>query len=74
VDANAIATEIFGPAAIASTNTIILGALSATTGWIRLESILEAAKKKFSGPVLNRNEKAIQMGFERTKVVEGGAK
>lgn len=74
VDANAIAAEIFGPAAIASTNTIMLGALSAATGWIRLESILEAAKKKFRGPVLERNEKAIQKGYEDTKVVQGGAK
>ena len=74
VDANAIAAEIFGPAAIASTNTIMLGAFSAATGWIRLESILESAKKKFRGPVLNRNEKAIQLGFERTRVMEGGAK
>lgn len=74
VDANAIATEIFGPAAIASTNTIMLGALSATTGWIRLESILEAVKKKFRGPVLAKNEIAIQMGYERTMVVKGGAR
>jgi len=73
VDANAIATEVFGPAAIASTNTIMLGAFAATTAWIRLESILEAVKKKFRGGVLERNQKAIQLGYERTRVVEGGA-
>lgn len=72
VDANAIATEVFGTAAIASTNTIMLGAFSATTAWIRLESILEAAKKKFRGGVLERNQKAIQLGYEKTRVVEGG--
>ncbi len=74
VDANAIATEVFGPVAIASTNTIMLGAFSATTGLIRLESILEAVKKKFRNGVLDRNQKAIQLGYERTQVEKGGAK
>lgn len=72
VDANAIAAEIFGPAAIASTNTIMLGALSAATGWLRPESILKALRKKFAGSTLARNEEAVRQGFAKTKVVEGG--
>jgi Pyruvate/2-oxoacid:ferredoxin oxidoreductase gamma subunit len=73
VDANAIAAEVFGPSAIASTNTVMLGALAAATGWFGVESVLKAAGKKFKGPVQAMNERAIQLGYEKTRVVRGGA-
>lgn len=70
VDATAIAIEELG---VAITNTAILGAFVKTTGMIKLGSILEAMREKFSGKVGERNAKAAERAFKEVKItgVEG---
>jgi putative selenate reductase YgfK subunit len=68
VDANKIADTIFGSMAIPFTNFAMLGAFAATTGWVGLESIIEASKSKFTGNAAKNNEKATRMAYELTTV------
>lgn len=67
VDATGIAVELFGPSAIPITNTIMLGAFSATTGWVCLKSLLDPVRETFPGALGEKNVSAVRMGFERTK-------
>ncbi|MFH0738365.1 MAG: 2-oxoacid:acceptor oxidoreductase family protein [Candidatus Omnitrophota bacterium] len=48
-------------------NTTLLGAYAAATGEIRLEDLLEAIKKRFSGKVLEGNLQAAKEGFDFIK-------
>jgi len=68
VDANKIADTIFGSMAIPFTNFAMLGAFAATTGWIGLESIIEASQSKFTGKAAMNNERATRMAYEMTRV------
>lgn len=68
VDATHISAEVFGPATIPITNTVMLGAFASATGWIGLESILRALEGKFSGKVLERNVEAIHRAYDRVSV------
>jgi len=49
-------------------NTCLLGALAATTGWVKLESILESLKDYFSGKVLERNIRSTERGYGEVRV------
>ena len=69
VDANQIADSIFGSMAIPFTNFAMLGAFAATTGWVELNSIIEASYYKFSGKTAKNNEKSTRMAYEATKVL-----
>ena len=69
VDANQIADSIFGSMAIPFTNFAMLGAFAATTGWVGLNSIIEASYSKFSGKTAKNNEKSTRMAYEATKVI-----
>lgn len=68
VDATGIAVEIFGQTAIPITNTAMLGAICAATGWVKLDSLLTPIKEIFSGEIRDKNIKAVKMGYERVKV------
>jgi len=68
VDGNGISMEIFGPRAIAITNTCILGALSAATGWVKLESLFDPIKERFPQKIAEANLRAAKLGYERVKV------
>jgi len=68
VDATGIAVGLFGPSAIPITNTIMLGAFSAATGWVRLESLFDPVREAFPGALGEKNVTAVRMGFDRTKV------
>ena len=72
VDANRIADSIFGSMAIPFTNFAMLGAFAATTGWVGLNSIIEASYSKFSGRTAKNNEMSIGMAYEATKVISTG--
>lgn len=69
VDANRIADDIFGSMAIPFTNFAMLGAFAATTGWVGLDSIVEASYSKFSGKTAKNNEKSTRAAFVATKVI-----
>jgi len=70
VDATGISIELFGERAIPITNTTMLGALSRTTGWVKLESLFEPIKKAFPGKIGESNVLAARLGYERVKLME----
>jgi 2-oxoisovalerate ferredoxin oxidoreductase gamma subunit len=71
VDATGIAlAEIGRPI----TNTVMLGALLHTTGWVTLDSIFEAFQGYFTGRVLEGNITCVRRGFQETEIVRFGAK
>ena len=68
VDANQIADDIFGSMAIPFTNFAMLGAFAAATGWVGLDSIVEASYSKFTGNTAKNNEKSTRAAFAATRV------
>ncbi len=71
VDATKITEAIFGQMEIPHTNMAMLGAFSAVTNWVSIDSIAKAIRKKFDGDIAERNEKAARLAFEATKVKKG---
>ena len=69
VDANQIADDIFGSMAIPFTNFAMLGAFAAATGWVGLDSIVEASYSKFTGNTAKNNEKSTRAAFKATQVM-----
>jgi len=64
VDATQIALDMLGKPVV---NTAMLGAFSKATGLVRLESIKSAVKERFEGELGEKNVKAIELAYERTK-------
>lgn len=65
VDATNIALKTLG---LPITNTAILGALSAATNWVKLESVLNAIKKRFPEKLITKNVEATKLAFEQTRI------
>jgi 2-oxoacid:acceptor oxidoreductase gamma subunit (pyruvate/2-ketoisovalerate family) len=65
VDATKIAIEEIG---IPAFNTCMLGAFAAATGWVKLESILLALEKNFSGELLKKNMKTVKRGYQEVMI------
>ena len=64
VPANKIAQEVMGrPLG----NTVLLGAFSAVTNELKLESLIEAVKRKFSGKTTEQNTELVKRGYEFIK-------
>lgn len=61
VDATKIAMDVIG---VPIVNTILLGAFSAATGEVAVESIQEAVKERFAGKVGDKNAEAIRIAYE----------
>lgn len=68
VDATAISAELFGKRPIPITNTIMLGAVSRATGWVRFESLEEPIRRMFPGRTGELNIEACRRGYERVRV------
>ena len=51
-------------------NTCLLGALAAASGWLKLESILEALPNYLSGDILQRNLKSAERGYKEVEVIK----
>jgi 2-oxoacid:acceptor oxidoreductase gamma subunit (pyruvate/2-ketoisovalerate family) len=49
-------------------NTCLIGALAATTGWLKLESILKALPEYFSGKILEMNNRTVERGYNEVEV------
>lgn len=61
VPANDIATETIGrPLG----NTAMLGAYAAATGQIKIDSLVEALKHRFSGKAADQNIQAVKKGYD----------
>lgn len=71
VNANAIASEIFGSYSITSTNTIMLGALIATTQILDISSVIKSIEMKFANELLDKNVNAIREGYSKTQLLRG---
>jgi len=67
VDAISISMEILGSPI---TNSCMLGAFVATTGWLKLDSVLESIKETWSGEMGEKNLRAAEAGYQKTKVFE----
>jgi 2-oxoacid:acceptor oxidoreductase gamma subunit (pyruvate/2-ketoisovalerate family) len=67
VDATHIAVEEIGRDI---PNTCLLGALAAASGWLKLESILDALPGYLSGDILQRNLKSAERGYREVEVIK----
>jgi 2-oxoacid:acceptor oxidoreductase gamma subunit (pyruvate/2-ketoisovalerate family) len=67
IDATKIALEEIGRDAV---NTCLLGAFSATTGWLNIESLLNSFESYFSKNSLDQNIRCAQRGYEEVKAVQ----
>ena len=68
VDATRIAMDLFGKTAIPITNTAMLGAFTATTRLIKINSIVKAMGETFRGATAEKNQRAAQIAYEKTKI------
>lgn len=64
IDATKIAMDIIGKPIV---NTVLLGAFSAATEDVNVESIKKAVKERFPGVVGEKNAEAIQKAFDYIK-------
>jgi pyruvate ferredoxin oxidoreductase gamma subunit len=67
VDAIRISLDILGSPI---TNSCMLGAFVATTGWIGLDSVLQSIKETWPGEMGEKNLRAAEAGYQRTKVLQ----
>jgi len=65
VDATGLAEGILGRPI---PNTVMLGAFSRMTGLLKLESVTEAIRKRFSGDLAERNIEAAKAGYDSVTV------
>jgi 2-oxoacid:acceptor oxidoreductase gamma subunit (pyruvate/2-ketoisovalerate family) len=65
VDAIRISLEILGSPI---TNSCMLGAFVATTGWVGLDSVLASIKETWPGEIGEKNLRAAEVGYQRTKI------
>jgi 2-oxoacid:acceptor oxidoreductase gamma subunit (pyruvate/2-ketoisovalerate family) len=49
-------------------NTCLIGALAKTTGWVRLESVLQGLAEYLEGDMLKRNIRNAERGFHEVEV------
>jgi pyruvate ferredoxin oxidoreductase gamma subunit len=63
IDATGIAMEHVGRPI---PNAVLLGSFAALTGVIKIESVIEAIKTKFSGAIAEKNINAAKAAYEKT--------
>ena len=51
-----------------ATNTCLIGAFAATTGWVGLDSLLSALEEFWSGKALEGNRQCARRGYEEVRV------
>ena len=67
VDATKIAVEYLG---VPITNTPMMGAFAAVTGWVTLESILQSFEQYLAPKLVERNQKAARAAYDAVQVRE----
>jgi 2-oxoacid:acceptor oxidoreductase gamma subunit (pyruvate/2-ketoisovalerate family) len=65
INATKIALDVIGAPV---TNTSILGAFAATTGWIKLSSVLGGIERVLPRDLIALNKKVAELCYEQTKV------
>jgi len=69
VPATSIAVDLgLSVAGLPVPNTVMVGALIRTTGLATLDSAKKAIRELIKGKFLQVNEKAVELGYERTKI------
>ena len=69
VDATDVSIKSFGQTAMPITNTAMLGALSKTTGLVKLDSLNVAISHRFSGKIAEGNRAAVKLAYDQTEIV-----
>jgi len=64
VDATVIALEVIGKPFV---NTPMIGALVGVTDIVKLDSLIEAVKERFSGEIAKKNVDAVKKTYEKIK-------
>jgi pyruvate ferredoxin oxidoreductase gamma subunit len=64
VDATSIALEVIGKPFV---NTPMIGALVGATDIVRLESVIEAIRERFSGVIAEKNIEAVRRTYEKIR-------
>jgi 2-oxoglutarate ferredoxin oxidoreductase subunit gamma len=72
VEATRIAEEEFQDRVVA--NMIMLGAMAALTGWVRLEALEKALNSQISARALENSKSALKRGFELGRKMAGAKK
>jgi len=72
VEATRIAEEEFQDRVVA--NMIMLGAMAALTGWVRLEALEKALNSQISARALENSKAALKRGFELGQKMAGAKK
>ena len=67
VQATKVAIDILGDAI---TNTAMLGAFAATTGWVSLHSVLVGIEKVIPSRIASRNMKAAEVSYQKTQIYQ----
>jgi 2-oxoisovalerate ferredoxin oxidoreductase gamma subunit len=70
LDASMISDEVYGKRAIPITNMSMLGAFASVSGSVRLEHVLLAVDKFFSGERAETAKKTARMAYERMEGVK----
>ena len=68
IDASKIAETIYGIQTIPFTNYIMIGAFAATSGWVKIELILDAIRIAYEGDIAKRNERATREGYSKVEI------
>jgi 2-oxoacid:acceptor oxidoreductase gamma subunit (pyruvate/2-ketoisovalerate family) len=67
VDATKVGLQEIG---LPITNTCMLGALAAGTGWVQLDSLCSSLEEFYSGQVLERNRRCVERGFKEIVITQ----
>jgi pyruvate ferredoxin oxidoreductase gamma subunit len=67
VDGTSIALEVLGRPIV---NTVMLGIFSGVTNEISIEAVKKAVEKRFSGKIMEKNLKAVEMAYEKAGVAK----
>ena len=49
-------------------NTCLIGALAATTGWLKLESVIKGLGEYLDGDILRKNIRNAERGYKEVEV------
>ncbi|MEM1587384.1 MAG: 2-oxoacid:acceptor oxidoreductase family protein [Candidatus Bathyarchaeia archaeon] len=69
LDAYAISREIYGDRAISIVNTVMMGAFVKVSGWLKIDSLIEAIRLQWP-QAAEINAKAALKGYEAVKILE----
>jgi len=69
LDAYTISREVYGDRAIPIVNTIMMGAFAKASGWLKIDSVVEAIRLQWP-QAAETNAKAALKGYEAVKVLE----